>query len=107
LTARKIVALSSPSTTSKAAAASNPTQTNKRASSTTGKMGKTVAKAAGTTANDTGNSSLPTVSATLLVRRQSWGLPDHPSTEKDVLEGVCTPSGQAAVLAEEVEDVFF
>ena len=30
---------------------------------------------------------------------------DHPSMENDVLEGVPTPSGQAALLAEEVEAV--
>jgi hypothetical protein len=45
-------------------------------------------KALVTATNDTGNSSLPTVSATIFVCRQTRGLPDHPSMENDVLEGV-------------------
>jgi hypothetical protein len=41
-----------------------------------------------------------------VVCRQPRGLPDHLPNDNDELLGVCTPSGQVAVLAEEGEAVF-
>jgi hypothetical protein len=86
---RKRVASSTPMSPRKRVASSIPTLPRKRPARK----------------ENTNYSSLPIVSATIAVRRKSRGLPDHPSMKNDVLEGVPTTSGQAALLAEEVEAV--